>query len=311
MSEQKNELTETTHKPKSALASMAARMQVSQSNLVNILKATVFKDCRSDEEFAALLIVANEHRLNPLKKEIYAFPARGGGVVPIVSIDGWLRIINDQPQFDGIDEELAEDGSWCKISIYRKDRTRPVVHTEWMAEVKRNTDPWKQHPRRMLKWKTIIQAGRIAFGLGGIYDEDEGRTVAGESRAANHSAPPSLTTNPFAKKTHSPERPEEPSVSPPPPESNPESGTLPTEGAATTAIDDQLPFDDDPGSEISYVALIGELCAERGVTLDALLESLKASDLAKAKSIEKVPQRVLRMVAEDPDFYIQPKREEA
>jgi hypothetical protein len=31
----------------------------------------------------------------------------------------------------------------------------------------------------MLKWKSIIQCGRVAFGFGGIHDEDEGRDIAG------------------------------------------------------------------------------------------------------------------------------------
>lgn len=32
-------------------------------------------------------------------------------------------------------------------------------------------------PHRMLRHKSLIQAGRVAFGLSGIYDEDEGRDI--------------------------------------------------------------------------------------------------------------------------------------
>lgn len=174
-----NEITTTTKEKTNALQQLADRLGTNSKRVAEILKATAFKNCRSDEQFASLVIVSNTYGLNPLLKELYAFPGKGGEIVPIVSIDGWLRIINDHPQMNGMSEEWAEDGSWCEIKIYRKDREFPTTHREYLEEVKRNTEPWKQHPRRMLKWKAIIQCGRVAFGFGGIHDEDEGRDIAG------------------------------------------------------------------------------------------------------------------------------------
>ena len=49
---------------------------------------------------------------------------------------------------------------------------------EYFAECKRNTDPWNQMPRRMLRHKAIIQCGRIAFGFSGIYDPDDAEYMA-------------------------------------------------------------------------------------------------------------------------------------
>lgn len=192
------ELADQTEK-KSAVAQMAGRLAISQPRLMEVLKATVFKACKDDNQFAALVIVANEYQLNPLTKEIYAFPGKGGEIVPIVSIDGWLRIINSHAQFDGMDEEFAPDGAWCKVTMFRKDRTRPTVHTEFLDEVRRNTEPWKQHTRRMLKWKTIIQCARIAFGFGGIYDEDEGKEVVGMRDVTPERKTP--TENPFKRES--------------------------------------------------------------------------------------------------------------
>ena len=40
------------------------------------------------EEFAAFLLVAKEHRLNPITREIYAMKRKGGGLVPVVGVDG-------------------------------------------------------------------------------------------------------------------------------------------------------------------------------------------------------------------------------
>jgi hypothetical protein len=61
------------------------------------LKATAFKGQVSDAQMTALLIVANQYGLNPWTKEIYAFPDKNNGIVPVVGVDGWSRIINEPP----------------------------------------------------------------------------------------------------------------------------------------------------------------------------------------------------------------------
>ncbi len=132
-------------------------------------------------EFAAFLLVAKHYGLNPLTKEIYAFPNKSGGIVPVVSVDGWINLINSHPQCDGWDmeEDHAENGRLVSMtcSMYRKDRSRPVVVTEHLSECKRDTAPWKME-HRMLRHKTLIQAGRYTFGFSGIYDEDEAEKIA-------------------------------------------------------------------------------------------------------------------------------------
>ena len=152
------------------------------SELLSVLKSTAFKGQVSDAQMTALLIVAQQYGLNPWTKEIYAFPDRQNGIVPVVGVDGWARIINANPQFDGMD--FAQDDESCTCVIYRKDRAHPIKVTEWMAECRRDgVGPWKSHPRRMLRHKAMIQCARIAFGFVGIYDEDEAqRIIEGEAR---------------------------------------------------------------------------------------------------------------------------------
>lgn len=132
------------------------------------------------EQFAAFLMVADKYNLNPLTKEIYAFPANGG-ISPIVSIDGWMKLINMHPDFDGMEFSDVLNGEsviaiTCKM--FRKDRSHPIEATEYMAECKKETSVWKQWPRRMLRHKAAIQAARYAFGFAGIYDPDEGERIA-------------------------------------------------------------------------------------------------------------------------------------
>lgn len=150
--------------------------------LVATLKQTAFKGQVSDAQFTALMIVAGQYGLNPFTNEIYAFPSKGS-IVPVVGVDGWARIINGNSQFDGM--EFQQDADSCTCKVYRKDRSHPIVVTEFMDECRRDTQPWKSHPRRMLRHKTMIQAARLAFGFAGIFDEDEAERVKAAKDGVN------------------------------------------------------------------------------------------------------------------------------
>lgn len=143
--------------------------------LVNVLKNTAFKGTVTDAQMVALLVVASQYGLNPWTRQIYAFADPKNGVVPIVGVDGWAQIINDNRHFDGMD--FQENDESCTCIIYRKDRSHPIKVTEWMSECKRNTGPWNSHPKRMLRHKAMIQCARLAFGLSGIYEQDEAERI--------------------------------------------------------------------------------------------------------------------------------------
>lgn len=169
-------------KPSNSLVvRMAGKYGIDADKMLHTLKTTAFKGEVSNEQMMALLVVAEQYDLNPWTKELYAFP-QGGGIVPVVGVDGWSRIINTNPQFDGMD---FEDGpvdangipEWIKCTIYRKDRAHPISTKEYFAEVKRDTAPWKSHPRRMLRHKATIQCARLAFGFVGIFDQDEAERI--------------------------------------------------------------------------------------------------------------------------------------
>lgn len=178
-----------------------------EQDVMNILKATAFKvkDGEvSDAQMMALLVVADQYGLNPFIKEIYAFPDKQNGIVPVVSIDGWSRIVNQHDQMDGLefvydDEKTTLPGgkscsNWIECVIYRKDRTHPIKIKEFLDEVYREAfsgsgqngpytikGPWQTHTKRMLRHKALIQCARVAFGFVGIYDQDEAeRIIEGE-----------------------------------------------------------------------------------------------------------------------------------
>jgi hypothetical protein len=187
---------------------MADKFHVEPSKLLETLKNTVFRNATNDE-LLALVVVSNEYGLNPLTKEIYAFPAKGGGIVPVVSIDGWIRMMNDHPQFDGIDYEFehTEDGKLisCTSIIYRKDRSHPTRVTEYLMECRRNTEPWKMESR-MLRHKATIQGARVAFGFSGITDEDEAAATPGLAGAKDVTPKPArnVPIDPFTQQPGEP-----------------------------------------------------------------------------------------------------------
>ena len=157
--------------------------------LIETLKATAFRGQVSDAQMTALMVVANQYGLNPWTKEIYAFPDKNNGIVPVVGVDGWTRIINSHPQFDGEEFEYGptltvknkQVHEWIDCIIYRKDRSRPTRVREFFSEVYRESaQPWNSHPNRMHRHKSLIQCARLAFGFGGIYDPDEAARIAEE-----------------------------------------------------------------------------------------------------------------------------------
>lgn len=170
-----NALTTLTNK-------LASRLDMGDgSGLIETLKATAFKGQVSDAQMTALMVVANQYGLNPWTKEIYAFPDKNNGIVPVVGVDGWARIINSHAQFDGM--EFAQDEESCTCIMFRKDRAHPIKVTEYMSECRRsNAGPWTSHPKRMLRHKAMIQCARLAFGFGGIYDQDEAEVIAGAEK---------------------------------------------------------------------------------------------------------------------------------
>lgn len=173
----------------SLLAMMAAKYHMDPQTFANTVRKTAMPSSATNEEFAAFMMVAKEYNLNPILKEIHAFPKKGGGIQPVVSIDGWVSLINQHPQLDGYTFDWTTDAKGdpisCKCTMYRKDRKHPIVVEEFLAECIRPTDPWKMK-HRMLRHKALIQAARYAFGFSGVMDEDE----AGKLDAMKDITPP-------------------------------------------------------------------------------------------------------------------------
>lgn len=169
-------------RPRTALEALAFRLNVSPGVLQKTLKNTVFKGC-SDDEFVALVIVSNEYNLNPILREIYAMPKKGGGIQAIVGYDGWIKIANAHPQYDGIEFNHIEDNNGNVKAIegvlYRKDRNHPTKKMVYLKEFKRNTDPWNNSPHHMLDVRCFCQTVRLGLGVALGIEGDENLMIDG------------------------------------------------------------------------------------------------------------------------------------
>jgi phage recombination protein Bet len=179
-------MTDTLTAPpaRSIVTQMAHQYGMERENFERTLKKTVIpsKVEATNEQLASFLIVCKQYDLNPFIKEIYAYPKRDGGIQPIVPIDGWISLSNRNPAYDGLDfvENENDKGELISVTcaIFRKDRQHPTRITEHLSECRRDTEQWRQMPRRMLRHKAFIQCARIAFGFAGIVDPDEAERMA-------------------------------------------------------------------------------------------------------------------------------------
>lgn len=190
-------------KGQNALQALAARLQVDPAEMQKTLKATAFRECVTNEQFLAAVIVANAYGLNPLTREIFAFAGKKGEVIPVVSTDGWTRLMVNHKLYKTHRFVYSEDTTtppggkpcpeWCEIHIEKQDGSITVTR-EYLDEVYREAvvrdgrpinGPWQTHTKRFLRHKTKIQGARETFGFGGIYDEDE----AGRIREAEDGRP--------------------------------------------------------------------------------------------------------------------------
>jgi phage recombination protein Bet len=159
-------------------ASLASHYNMDSTAFEHVVMQTLMPSGQapSRAHVAAFLLVAKEHGLNPFTREIFAFPAKGA-IQAVVSVDGWMKLINSHPDFDGMTfkDTMDAEGRLLSVtcSMFRKGRTHPVEVTEYMSECRRSTDTWKQWPARMLRHKAAIQAARYAFSFAGIMEPDE------------------------------------------------------------------------------------------------------------------------------------------
>lgn len=174
-----------------ALAVIAQNTGASVEDITDVLRGMIISSknqhgaIATNAEMAVVSSVCAKFDLNPLVSECAAFVS-GGKLSVVVMIQGWYRIVNRQPDFDGVEFEDKLDSNGGIIAttciMYLKNRSRPVRVTEYLSECRQErSDVWKKYPFRMLRHKAYIQCAKMAFGLSEIIDDDEASRITDNS----------------------------------------------------------------------------------------------------------------------------------
>jgi phage recombination protein Bet len=182
------------------VATLARQLDFDRDELSRVLAATVMPSGTSKEQAIAFCAVASSVGLNPLKKEIYAFPGKNGAVQPIVGVDGWITLARrkDPDCYFDFEDQMNDAGQVVAIRCtVIGGAGKPLASAvEYMSECRGTTQPWQKWPVRMLRHKALIQAIRMAYGVSGVMDEDDyHRMVEAEvmdERPAHFAAPKTL-----------------------------------------------------------------------------------------------------------------------
>jgi len=147
--------------------------------------------CLSPRVLLHFLHQIRKYRLDPLSDEIMLFKNSEGQYQTLITIDGWMRLINQDPQFAGMTFKESSELElgiplWMECSIYRHDRILPITVKEYSAEIKTEHLLWKTMPRRMLRHRSIQQCARLAFS---IHIADQPSNLE-KVKALDSSAPP-------------------------------------------------------------------------------------------------------------------------
>lgn len=172
---------------------------VSNQSMLSLLKSTVAIGATEDE-LKMLLYLSKEYNLDPLKKEIYLIKYSGRSSI-LTSRDGYLKIANEHPEFNGLESDVVyhgdklskrEDGSllieygpehlafdkpkltgaFC--SVFRKDRTKATtVFVSIRDYYKKGAPIWEQYTNAMILKVAEAMALKRAFSISGLVTREE------------------------------------------------------------------------------------------------------------------------------------------
>jgi len=149
----------------------------------------------NDNELSMFLNIAAKYELDPFLREIW-FANMGNRNTIMTGRDGYLKIANRDPNFDGMksdvihaNDKFLKDGDDVKHAynmqnrgaivgayaiVYRKDRTHPTFCYAPFAEYnKGGRGVWGQYPSAMIIKVAETMALKRAFSISGLVTEEE------------------------------------------------------------------------------------------------------------------------------------------
>ncbi len=140
--------------------------------LIETIKETVCKGA-TPAQFRMFLEVCRGTGLNPFLKEIYFVPSVG----VMAARDGYLRVANQHPQFDGMETRVERDEKNIPIkavcTVYRKDRSHPIICEAYYNEYRKPGNVWATYPSAMIAKVAEVLALKRSFAINGVVTEEE------------------------------------------------------------------------------------------------------------------------------------------
>lgn len=150
-----------------------AQPQYEDEQLLATIRDTVCKGA-TPAQFRMFIEVCKSTGLNPFLKEVYYVPEKG---IIMAARDGYLRVANEHPQFDGMETLVERDDRNIPIKatcrVWRKDRNHPTTCEAYFSEYKKSSPVWTQYPSAMISKVAEVLALKRSFSINGTVTEEE------------------------------------------------------------------------------------------------------------------------------------------
>ena len=162
---------------------------------VTLIKQTVAKGA-SDNELQLFLHLAQTYGLDPFAKEIWCIKYGNNPATIFTSRDGYLKIANGHPAFDGIAGDVVYRADTFEVvsgdvrhtyaagdrgpilgayaQVFRRDRRVPAYVFAPFAEYNAGKNPtWRNYPSAMILKVAEAMALKRAFSISGLVTREE------------------------------------------------------------------------------------------------------------------------------------------
>lgn len=147
--------------------------QFDQAEVLAAIKQTVARGA-TDAQLKMFIEVCRSTGLNPWLREIWYVAEKG---IIMAARDGYLRVANENPNFDGMETRVERDKANIPIkavcTVWRKDRTHPVVCEAYFNEYKSGSPVWTKYPSAMVSKVAEVLALKRSFSINGCVTEEE------------------------------------------------------------------------------------------------------------------------------------------
>lgn len=160
----------------------------------DLIKRTVAKDATNDE-LQMFLYLAGQYGLDPFRKEIW-FWKQGGRPTIMTSRDGYLKIAQSDPNYDGLIGGVVKEGdtfefmpSDCTVKhsfaakrgvilgawaiAFHKSRKPVACFVEFKEYNQPNKDVWQKYPSAMIQKVAEAFVLKRQFAISGLVTQEE------------------------------------------------------------------------------------------------------------------------------------------